>query len=63
MGSGTVPCGRPDTKAAVDDILPSRSTSWVRYSGSYGFSPMYFLACRNGMVWLPDGDETLYQIL
>ena len=30
MGPKTVPCGTPEVTAAVNDLLPSRTTSWVR---------------------------------
>ena len=29
MGPRTVPCGTPEVTAAVNDLLPSRTTSWV----------------------------------
>ena len=30
MGPRTVPCLTPEVTAAVNDLLPSRTTSWVR---------------------------------
>ena len=35
MGPRTVPCGTPEVTAAVNDLLPSRTTSWVRIIMDY----------------------------
>ena len=58
MGPRTVPCGTPEVTFYLRGLLLGYG-----YSESFESSPVYFLARRNDVIWLPDGDETLYQML
>ena len=41
MGPRNVPCGTPEVTAAVNDLLPSRTTSWVRLLGKHQVQWLY----------------------